>query len=454
MRAKKDNIADWYRDVPLSAKWPIFTGLAILIVWLGCFGVWAGVAPLNGAVVASGTFMANGQNKLVQHFEGGIIREIAVKEGDLVEANQVLVRMEATAAKAKLRRLVLKKYRLLAMKARLEAEMRSADAIEFPTALSEGARDPEIKAIVERQHTELRARSASLAAEESVLVKQIAGLEESIRGYQAQVQSTRDRLALFAEELKDKDSLLRQQLVRKSDVLALRRSEASLGGDLGEFVGRIADSRERIAQANERITQLHSTALRDAIKELRETETDLDDVEEQIRAAQDVVDRIEVRSPVHGIVVKNNFHTPGGVVSAGAVILELLPIGDERIIEAHVNPRDISHLSVGQEALVRLSALNQRITPMVSASVIYVSADALAEQVQVKTEVRPDNDSRREFYVVRVRLDEDDILRRMPGFIPMPGMPADVYIKTGERTFFEYIMKPVFDSFSRAFRET
>lgn len=454
MRAKKDSIGAWYRDVPLSAKWPIFTGLAILVVWLGCFGVWAAVAPLNSAVVARGTFIATGQNKLVQHFEGGIIREIAVKEGDVVEANQVLVHMDDTAAKAKLKRLVLKKYRLLAMKASLEAEMRSSETIETPAAFSESASDPEIRGILERQRAELRARRASLATEESVLRKQIAGLEESIRGYQAQVQSTKDRLALFIEELKDKDSLLGQQLVRKSDVLALRRSEAGLAGDLGEFLGRIADSRERISQANERIAELHSTALRDAIKELRETETDLDDVEEQIRAAQDVADRVDVRSPVHGIVVKNNFHTPGGVVSPGAVILELLPIGDERIIEAHVNPRDISHVSLGQQALVRLSALNQRITPMVAASVIYVSADALAEQVQVNTEAGPDSDTRRDYYVVRVRLDQGDILRHMPEFVPMPGMPADVYIKTGERTFFEYIMKPVFDSLSRAFRET
>jgi HlyD family type I secretion membrane fusion protein len=454
MRAEKDSIGEWYRDVPLSAKWPIFTGLAILVVWLGCFGLWAAVAPLNSAVVAPGTFVATGQNKLVQHLEGGIIREIAVKEGDVVEANQVLVRMDDTAVNAKLRRLVLKKYRLLAMKARLEAEMHSSETIETPAAFSASARDPEIKAILERQRAELRARRASLATEESVLRKQIAGLEESIRGYEAQVQSTKDRIALFAEELKDKNLLLSQQLVRKTDVLALRRSEASLGGDLGEFLGRIADLKERIAQANERIAQLHSTALRDAIKELRETEADLDDVEEQIRAAQDVVDRVDVRSPVRGIVVKKNFHTPGGVVSPGAVILELLPMGDERIIEAHVNPKDISHVSVGQQALVRLSALNQRITPMVGASVIYVSADALAAQVQVKTEINPDSDSRREFYVVRVRLDQDDILRRMPEFIPTPGMPADVYIKTGERTFFEYIMKPVLDSFSRAFRET
>ena len=310
------------------------------------------------------------------------------------------------------------------------------------------------KSILERQRAELRARRASRANEESVLRKQIAGLEESVRGYQAQVQSTRDRIALFAEELKDKDSLLRQQLVRKTDVLAVRRSEAGLGGDLGEYLGRIANSNERIAQANEKIAQVHSTALRDAIKELRETETDLDDVEEQIRAAQDVVDRVDIRSPVRGIVVKKNFHTAGGVVSSGAVILELLPIGEERIIEAHVNPKDISHVNVGQEALVRLSALNQRITPMVGASVIYVSADALAQQLQVKNETRPEAAETRRDYVVRVRLDPDDVIRRVPEFVPTPGMPADVYIKTGERTFFEYIMKPVFDSFSRAFRET
>src|SRR5436305_9938655 len=132
MTAKKDSVGPWYRDIPLSAKWPIFTGLAILVVWLGCFGVWAGVAPLSSAVLARGRFMVTGQNKVIQHLEGGIIREIAVKEGDLVETNQVLVRMDDTAANAKLRRLFLKKYRLMAMKARLEAEMKSSETIETP----------------------------------------------------------------------------------------------------------------------------------------------------------------------------------------------------------------------------------------------------------------------------------------------------------------------------------
>ena len=169
---------------------------------------------------------------------------------------------------------------------------------------------------------------------------------------------------------------------------------------------------------------------------MRETETELDDIEEQICAAQYVVDRVEVRSPVHGVRVKKNFHTPGGVVAPGAVILELLPIGDERIIEAHVNPKPFLHVRVGEQALVRLSALNQRVTPMVGGSDFYVSADALPEQVLPGNETRPDIDRHREFYVVRVRLDQDDTLRRIPEFIPTPGMPADLYIKTGERTVF------------------
>src|SRR3954452_5287693 len=143
MKAKKDSTGEWYRGVPLSAKWPIFTGLAMLVVWLGCFGLWAAVAPLNSAVVASGTFVATGQNKLLQHFEGGIIREILAKEGDVVEANQVLVRMDDTAANAKLRRLVLKKYRLIAMKARLEAEMNDLETIGTPVAFRQNAGDPE-----------------------------------------------------------------------------------------------------------------------------------------------------------------------------------------------------------------------------------------------------------------------------------------------------------------------
>ena len=399
-----------------------------------------------------GTFVATGQNKVVQHLEGGIIRDLGVKEGDTVELNQLLVRMDDTAAKAKLRRLILKNYRLQAMKARLEAEMSGADALETPPALAANAADPEVQAILDRQNLELRARRSSLAAEELVFRKEIVGLEASIRGYEAQVtvQPAADGLC-SRRSSRTRTLLLDRSLVRKTEVLALRRSEAALAGDLGELTGRIADANERIARANQRIAHLHATAMQKTVQELRETETELDDVAEQIHAAQDVVERVEVRAPVRGVVVKRHFHTAGGVVAPGAVILELLPMHEELLIEARVNPNDISHVRVGQQALARLSALNQRITPMIEAKVVYVSADALPEQAPL---TKGGQDMRRDFYVVRVRLDEADMRKRMDDFGPTPGMPADVYIKTGERTFFEYIMRPVLDSFARAFRES
>jgi HlyD family type I secretion membrane fusion protein len=451
MTADPGTLTRWYQSVPNSARWPIIIGFGVLLVWIGGFAIWAGWAPLSGAVVASGTFVATGQNKHIQHLEGGILRDLLAREGDPVEAGQALARMDSTAASAKLRRLVLKKHRLLAMGARLEAEMRGKAQMELPPGLSESAADPEVKAIIDRQRTELDARRASRLAEEQVLRKEIAGLEESIVGYRTQVKAAEQRMALFSEELRDKSVLVAQNLIRKPEMLALQRSEASLAGDIGEFTGRIADSTERIARANQRIVHLRSAALQDAVKELRETEAELDDVQEQIRAAQDVVDRIEVRAPVRGIVVKLHYHFSGAVVAPGAVILELLPVQDDLVVEARVKPNDISHVKTGQEALIRLPALNQRVTPTIMGQVVYLSADALSERQPPVKEGQP---VQTDFYVARVRLDEDDVHRRLGRFVPTPGMPADVYIRTGERTFFEYIMRPVYDSLSRAFRES
>lgn len=450
MRENARRRPEWHTAVPLSTRWPIRIGLGILLLLVGGFGTWAALAPLDGAVVSSGTFVATGQNKLVQHFEGGIVEELLAREGDHVDAGQVLLRMDDTAAVARLRRLTLKQYRLVAMKARLEVEVEEGESFTLPAQLRGRPGDREIEGIIARQQSELTARRASRAAEESVLRKEIAGIEDSILGYQAQLKSTERRIAILNEELRDKRQLFDKNLVRKADLLTLQRTEASLGGDQGELIGRIADANERVARANQRILHLRSTAVETAVQELRQTETELDDVMEQIRAAQAVVHRVEVRAPDRGIVVKLNYHTAGAVVAPGAVILELLPVRDELIIESRVKPSDVTHVGIGQSALVRLGALNRRVTPTVMGNVMYLSADALAETV---TTVQGEQPTPRSSYVVRVRLDQQDVQSRLGDFRPTPGMPADVYIRTGERTFFEYIMRPVFDSFAHAFRE-
>ncbi|MGD9803072.1 MAG: HlyD family type I secretion periplasmic adaptor subunit [Hyphomicrobiaceae bacterium] len=440
----------WHADVPKSSRKATAAGVALLAICSMGFGSWAAVAPLEGAVVASGRFVATGQNKQLQHLEGGIISEILVSEGEIVEAGQTLVRLDATDVGAKARRLEIRALRLAISRARLEAEIAGRDTFAIPASRKTALQSPEIEGILERQKVELIAGRKRLIAEEDVLKKEIAGLTQSILGYERQAEATQERLTYFQEELTAKQSLFDRALVRRSDLLQLKRAEASLHGEIGQVRSRIADSRERIARAEKQIVTLHSTAHQNAIEKLRSVETDLDDVEEQLRAARTALQRIEITAPVKGAIVKINRHTDGAVVAPGEVVLELLPLDAGLVIEARISPTEIAQVQVGQAANIRLSALNRRSTPIVSGKVTYLSADTIREG---GSPARGGEGSGRESFVVRVQLDNS--YRELIGhdFRPTPGMPADVYIKTEARTFFEYLMRPVFDSFSRAFRE-
>jgi HlyD family secretion protein len=335
------------------------------------------------------------------------------------------------------------------MKDRLDAETKGETNFALPAGMEDNIGDAEIMAIYHRQSAELKARRSKLMDEEKVLKREIAGLRENISGYQSQAKAAQERLSLFQKELADKRDLLNRQLIRRTEVFAVQRAEAGIAGELASLQARAADAQERVSRAEHQIAQLHSSALKSTLEELRAAETELDDIHEQIRAARDVLERVEVRAPVRGIVVRLHQNTQGGVVGAGAVIMELLPTNDDLIIEARVNPSEISHVKYGLDALVRLSSLNQRLTPMIEGKVVYLSADAISQS----THNNSSEDRNRDSFVVRIQLDEQDTRNKLENFRPTPGMPADVFIRTGERTFFEYIMKPVSDSFARAFRE-
>jgi HlyD family type I secretion membrane fusion protein len=224
-----------------------------------------------------------------------------------------------------------------------------------------------------------------------------------------------------------------------------------LSGDLGELLGRIGDAKEKIARAEQQILQIRAAAAQKAIEELQNAAAELDDIHEQIGAAHDVFERTVVRAPVRGIVVKLHHHTSGGVISAGGLLMELLPTNDELLIQARIKPTDVSHVREGQHALVRLSALNQRLTPMIQGMVTYLSADIVSDQARGSPQ---DQESTKSVsFVVRVRLNPKDLASKVEGFQPTPGMPADLFIETGARTFFDYLLRPLYDSFMRAFRE-
>lgn len=435
----------WYASLPRSTRFPTIAGALVMGAMVAGFGVWGNMAPIAGAVVASGVFVATGQNKIVQHLEGGVIRQIHVREGDTVEQGQLLVELDETAPRAELRRLSLRRVRLTAIDARLQAEMREESEVRFPDDI-EQYQDAEIAEILESQRLAFVARRNNVKSDIAGINESINALNERIQGSGVQLDAVKKQIVLLDDEIDTKAYLLKSGLVRKPELLILQRTKANLEGEVGRILGEIGDARERIARAQEQINGVRKTAIKTAVDQMHEVRGELADVRERIVAAKGVLDRVRITAPVRGVVVKLKYHTDGGVIEAGKSIMEILPLQEELIIEARVRPQDIDSVKHGQHAMVRLTALNQRITPMVSGDVIYLSADLLADERKSQQTGPTD------IYIVRVKLNSTEALT-IPDFRPTPGMPAEVYIKTTERTFFQYVVKPIHDSMMRAFRE-
>jgi len=437
---------EWYADVPRSTRLPTLLGVGILALTVMGFGYWGGIAPIAGAVVTSGAFVATGQNKLIQHLEGGVIQEILVREGDIVQQGQTLVQLDETSPRAELRRLSLRQARLLAIEARLRAEMAEENDIMFPPELmSKLQSDPDFTTIVKAQRATIDAHRKSLKSEIASIRTSIDALHERITGSTTQLGSVQQQIAYFDEELGAKEQLLRSGLIRKSEVLALQRARANLQGEAGRLTGEIGDSKERIARAEEQIVGARNTAVKASVEQLHETLAELADVRERILASTRILERVKITSPVQGVVVKLRYHTPGGVVEPGKTVMEIVPAQTNLLIEVRVRPQDIQNVKLGQAAVVRLTALKQRVTPMIEGKVVYVSADALPDD-------KSGSASRGDVYVARVAPDPGQTAD-IHGFVATPGMPAEVYIKTTDRTFLEYLLQPIRDSMSRAFRE-
>jgi HlyD family type I secretion membrane fusion protein len=438
--------APWYGSLPRSTRLPTIAGILVMAVMLGGFGVWGNMAPIAGAVVASGVFVATGQNKIIQHLEGGVIRAIYVHEGDLVEQGQLLLELDDTTPRAELKRLFLRSLRLTAMDVRLQAEMREEADVAFPKAVVDEAGDAEVAQILDSQRLTFIARKNNVNSDIAGVIEGINALQERIQGSNVQLDGVKRQIVLLDDEIETKRYLLQTGLVRKPELLVLQRTKANLEGEVGRIKGEIGDAKERIAKSNEQINGIRKTAIKTAVEQMHEVRGELADVRERMLAAKGVLDRIKITAPVKGVVVKLRYHTQGGVVEPSKTIMEILPLQEELIIEARVRPQDIDSVKHGQLAMVRLTALSQRITPMISGDVIYLSADTLADE-RKSQQVGPTD-----IYLVRVKLDRAEAMK-IPDFSPTPGMPVEVYIKTHERTFFQYVVKPIHDSMMRAFRE-
>jgi len=436
----------WSRGIDQSIRRPARVGVAMLVVFVGGIGLWATTAPLSSAIVAHGSFVATGQNKIVQHLEGGLIRKILVTEGDPVQAGQALFEMDDTTARSEEQRFVIKRATLLATKARLDAERDGIKDIAFPAELTQIASDPEVAKSVAAQRALFATRRAEFDTQREINERQIGAIEQEIEGLKAQKASTTDQLALMESETDTAEKLLDKGLIERSRVIDLQRNKARLAGDIGQFVSEIGKADQHILETRNNLAHLRSKMFTDDADLYRETTADLSDTEQRLTAARGVLARHIIRAPVNGIIVKMQYHTAGGVIPPSQTVLEILPTDEKLIVEAQVRPEEVDFIHVGQQAAVRLTAFNQRTTPLVQGNVIYLSADKIqnANARSAGTEY---------YYLARVELDDASIKDRIGKLKIAPGMPAEVYVKTGERTMFEYLARPIIDVMYRGGRE-
>ena len=439
-----DDHGAWYEEVPRSVSRFAVLGLVLLLLTFGGFGTWAFRAPLAAAVISQGSFVATGRNKIVQHLEGGIIKEIAVREGDVVQAGDLILRLDETAASANERELFLRRARLEATEARLIAENERRSLLEFPLPLLEArGLDNEVATILDGQLLAFRVGRSALDNDLRLLERNIEALTIRGVGYERQLGSHELQVELLQEELEAKEELLSKGLSRRSEVAALKRTLIEAEGQIGRIeaeIGEVSQIKQKYeGQIEKTLGEYRQTALRD----LQKIQAELDSIREKERTAQNVRERIDVVAPVTGTIVRLHYHTAGGVIETGRAIAEILPADEPLIIEVQIPRNDIDSVNAGQEATVRLIALNQRTTPVLRGEVFYVSADSITDN---------STGTLQEVYVARVSLPTEQI-RRVPGFTPTPGMPTEIMIQTESRTFAQYLAKPIKDSMIRAFRE-
>jgi HlyD family type I secretion membrane fusion protein len=433
-------------DAPTATARPedggtILAGLLVAALSFGGFGTWAALAPLSSAVIASGHVRVDSHRKTVQHLEGGIIREILVREGDEVPTGAVLLRLDDTQSGATLDLLRGQHDALKALEARLEAERDGRAAVAFPPTLDARRGDPRVAAILSGQETIFASRRGALDSQFDILRQRVEQLRAEIGGYRAQVASLTAQAGLIQSELKSVEELVALGFERRPRLLALQREAASLAGNRGQQLGLIAKAEQSIGEADMQRASLVSTRANEVATELRDAQTKLVDIEERLRAALHVQGRTEILTPQAGRIVNLRHFTAGGVLRAGEAIVDLVPLEDKLVIEARIQPLDIDSVHQGLPAEIRLSAFRQRRTPMLQGTVTHVSADSLT-----------DERSGVGYYVAQVEIGADQ-MARTEGIKLYPGMPVEVMIVTGARTALDYFFEPVRDSFRRAFRE-
>ena len=441
-RSRKEGMMNNPRPLRDDLRKITWLGIGAAIMFVGLGAGWAARAPLSSAVIASGIVSPEGRRTTVQHLEGGIVREIRVRDGDRIDKGDVLLVLGDVDARAEVGALTSRLHTLAATEARLTAEAEDRKNVRFDHPSLSDRDDPDVQSVISHQTRLFETRKASLKSQRSILEQRQSQLQQQVTGTQKQLKGTQAQIAIIREEIETVQALISKGLERKPRLLSLQRTEASLMGDEGALVAAIARYREEMGESELRLVGLELKHMEDVAKDLALVQEQRIEVEKQIKAGIDRLSRTEIVAPVSGTILGLRFHSLNGVIRPGEPILDIVPSQDDLLIEARVSPRDIDDVHPGLPAYLTFPSYTQRNLLRISGSVEQVSADVLL-----------DESAGEPYFLAKIKVDRTELQERSPEIELTPGLPAEVYITTAARTVLEYLAQPFMQSVERAFRE-
>jgi HlyD family secretion protein len=426
-----------------SIRRHLLAGTVVAVTLLAVIGAWARTTELGGAVIATGVVVVESDVKKVQHVAGGTVAQLNVHDGDQVKAGDVLLRLDDTQTKANLAIITRSLDELGARQARLEAEKEGANSMRFAADLeAREATDPMVAHLLAGERKLFSLRLATRTGQKAQLHERAAQLREEMSGLAEQIEAKTQEIALIREELNGVLDLWQKKLVPLTRVTSLKRDAVRLDGERGQLIASKASTGGKISEVELQIIQVDEDARSKVAEELSDVRGKIAELSERKVAAEDLLKHIEVRAPQTGRVHQLSVHTVGGVLGPGETIMLIVPQHDALRIEAKVLPYDIDQLSPNQPALLRFSAFNQRTTPQLSGTVMWISA-----------ELTQDQHTGASYYTAHIALSDAE-LARLRGLKVIPGMPVEAFIQTESRTVLSYLLKPLRDQVMRTFRES
>lgn len=427
--------------VDLNDARPRRWGWWLVIFGLGGFFTWAALAPLDAGVATPGSVVVSGNRKAVQPLVGGKISAILVRDGDEVKPEQVLVKLDDTQARSQYEVALGQWFGAAAVEARLMAERLGLPAIAFPERLREARQDPRAAQAIQLQSQLFATRRQAIDSEKNIIRESIRGLEAQLQGLEDATRARREQLRLLTDEIARQRELAEKGFLARNRVSEQERNLAGIMGSIAEDAGNIGRTRQQIAELKARLLSRDQEFRKDVELQLTDVQRDASSLASRLHALEFELANTEIRSPSEGIVVGLAVHTVGGVVGTGAPMMEVVPGNEPLKIEAQVAPHLIDKVHPGLDVDILFPAFNQATTPHIPGRVTQVSADVLVEPKTGQT-----------YYKANVEVTQEGMAKLKHHQI-RAGMPAEVFIRTGERTLLNYLLKPLLDRMNRSLTE-